>query len=165
MSDNPYESPQAEAGTVNPLSGRVLTEGMLFYLKGAAPWLRFISIVGFICLGISILSILLVTFVFGHALEELPEAAPYAALLTSGMVFIYLPILALYFFPILYVFRFGKKIQNYLFTGDSGDLEAAFKNNKSLWKFLGILMIIMLGFFALALVIGIIAAFIGIFGG
>ena len=165
MSDNPYESPQAEAGTVNPLSGRVLTESMLFYLKGAAPWLRFIGIVGFICLGISILSLLLLVSVFSQALEELPEAAPYSAFLSSGMVFIYLPFLALYFFPVLYLFRFGKKIQNYLLTGDSGDLEAAFKNNKSLWKFVGILMIIMLGFFALALVIGIIAAFIGIFAG
>ena len=165
MSDNPYESPQTEAGTVNPLSGRILTETMLYYLKGASPWLRFVGIVGFIGIGIMMLSLLLLVFVFGQALENFPESSPYSVFFASGLSLIYLPVLALYFFPILFLFRFGKKIQSYLYTGDTGDLEAAFKNNKSLWTFIGILMIIVLGFFAMALVIGIIAAIVGVSGG
>jgi len=167
MSDiNPYESPQAEAGSINPLSERVLTDNMLYYLRGASPWLRFIGIVGFIGIGLVALFILVLAFGMGGALSEIDGF--------SGMGFmgpllslIYLPTLVLYFFPVLFLYRFGSKIKNYLFSGNAEDLEDAFKNNKSLWTFYGVLTIIALAFVALLLFFGIIAgimAAVGAFG-
>jgi hypothetical protein len=165
MSDgsrNPYESPQAEAGTVNPLSGRVLTEEMLYYLRGASPWLRFIGIAGFIGLGAAVLMILLVFFFIGRMLPDSPETAPFRTIM-PGMSIIYLPFLAIYFFPILFLFRFGTRIKSYLYSGDTKDLEEALKNNKSLWTFMGVITIIGLSFTALTLVGVIIAAAFGAF--
>ena len=167
MSDgsvNPYESPQAEAGTV-PLPDRVLTEDMLFYLKGASPWLRFIGIVGFIGLGLAVVLILIMGFGLSSALANTEELGAFAAL-GPGLTIIYIPFLALYFFPLFFMFRFGNKIKSYLHSGNSEDLEEAFKNNKSLWTFAGVLTIISLAFMALALLIGIIvgiAAAVGAF--
>ena len=37
---------------------RVLTDKMLYYLKGAAPWLRFVGIAGFVFLGLTLISLL-----------------------------------------------------------------------------------------------------------
>ena len=161
-SGNPYESPQAEAGTINPLSGRVLTEEMLYYLKGTHPWLRFVGIVGFISIGMAALFVLGIFFFLGQTLPNTPETEPFRTIM-PGMGIIYLPFLAIYFLPVFFLFRFGKRIKSYLYTGDPKDLEEAFKNNKSLWTFTGIMTIIGLSFFALALVIGIIAALVGAF--
>jgi hypothetical protein len=77
----------------------------------------------------------------------------------SAVFFIfYLGFAALMFFPTLFIFRFGRKIQSYLHTGNEADLELAFKNNKSLWTFAGILSIISLAFFSIFILFGGIAA-------
>jgi hypothetical protein len=73
----------------------------------------------------------------------------------------FLGAIALMFFPVLFIFRFGQKIKSYVHTGNEGDLEQAFKNNKSFWKFTGILSIISLGFVAITVLFGGIAAIIG----
>ena len=165
MSDstgNPYESPQAEAGAADSMTNRVLTENMFFYLKGASPWLRFFGIVCFITLGISVLFILIFAFGIRNMIPDTPEFASFR-LLGPGMAFLYILFLGIYFFPILYLFRFGKYLKSYIYTNDNRDLEEAFRNNKLLWTFLGILVIIGLSILALAFLIGIIVAVFSVF--
>jgi len=59
--------------------------------------------------------------------------------------------------PSLFLYRTGGRIRAYLRTGVDQDLEQAFKNNKSFWKFMGIICIIQLAFLPLLIVGGIIA--------
>jgi hypothetical protein len=155
-SDNPYESPLTEASVVKPLASRgYLTETMLTHLKGASPWLRFVGIAGFIMCGISA--------VFGLTMAAGIQSLPIPGWNTAmglGFFILYLGYVALMFFPILFIFRFGWKIKRYLHTGDEADLEAAFKNNKSLWIFMGILSIIFLTFLGLMVAFGGLAAVI-----
>jgi len=153
MPENPYESPQTEANAVNPLSGRVLTENMLYYLKGASPWLRFVGIVGFIFLGIMLVGVIALIAGVGSLANSLGMGA-----FSSFVFVIYLPTLIIMFFLVFFTYRFGKRIQAYLHTGDSAYLEDAFKNNKSYWTLTGVLFIIGLAGFALALIGGILAA-------
>jgi len=153
MPENPYQSPQTEANAVNPLSGRVLTENMLFYLRGASPWLRFVGVVGFIFLGIILVGLLAMILGVGSLADSLGLGS-----LTSFVFIIYLPTLVIMFFLVFFTYRFGRRIQTYLHTGDTADLEDAFKNNKSYWTLTGVLYIIGLAGFALALIGGIIAA-------
>jgi hypothetical protein len=156
--ENPYESPQAEISSVKPLAAQgALTETMLFYLKGASPWLRFVGIAGFIMLGLyALLGMTMIIGIrnFGSAIPGWSGAV--------GAVFgvFYLGAIALMFFPVLFIFQFGRKIKSYVHTGNDDDLEQAFKNNKSLWKFMGILSIIMLAFLAITILFGGIAAII-----
>ena len=162
ISGNPYESPLAEAGAVNPLTDRVLTENMVFYLRKASPWLRFIGVVGFVCLGLAVVTILIFAFGLSSMVPDTPEFAPFRAI-GPGMALLYILFLSLYFFPTLYIFRFGKCLRSYIYTNDNSDLEEAFKNNKSLWTFLGVLVIIGIAFMALAFLIGIIVAIFSVF--
>ncbi|MCL2139830.1 MAG: hypothetical protein FWH41_09930 [Treponema sp.] len=160
--ENPYESPQAEAGTINPLSDKILTENMIYYLKGASPWLRFIGIAGLIFIGLVILVLIIAVVGITRAVPS-SEGSAFIGLMGGGVAFIYILMMAIYIFPLLFMYRFGKKIKTYLYTGTNEDLEDAFKNNKSLWTFMGVLLIIFLGFFALALFSGMIGAIFTLF--
>jgi magnesium-transporting ATPase (P-type) len=159
---NPYESPQTEAASFHAPEGRVLTETMLLYLKGASSWLRFIGIVSFIFLGI--LAVVFLTVIIAFQ-SEIPSIPGMAAVGSSMFLVIMLISLALFFFPTYFLFQFGRKIRIYIHTGDASQLETAFKNNKSLWTFIGILTMIGLAFNGLVFIGTIISALAGIANG
>jgi hypothetical protein len=79
----------------------------------------------------------------------------------AGFGVVYLGAIALMFFPVFFIFQFGRKIKSYVHTGNEEDLEQAFKNNKSFWKFTGILSIISLGLVVITVLFGGIAAIVG----
>jgi hypothetical protein len=169
VSDNPYQSPQSPVNPAADSSGR-LTETMLFYLKGASPWLRFIGIVGFISCGLIVLGgivFLALIPAMGALWTEMPEIEEYADIF--GALFgvftgVYLFLIAvLGFFPSLFIYNFGARIRSYLRSGADQELETAFKNNKSLWKFAGILTIISLAFIPLMVIAGIIIGIASVF--
>jgi hypothetical protein len=148
--ENPYESPQTEISEVKPLTSQgVLTGTMLMYLKQASPWLRFVGIAGFVMCGV--FTLVGLSMVIGLQVLPIPG---YNAAMGLGFFVLYLGYVVLMFFPVLFIFQFGGKIKSYVHTGNEADLEQAFKNNKSLWKFIGILSIISLAFVALMLVFG-----------
>jgi hypothetical protein len=167
MSDTatPYQSPETAVSPVKPLVAQgVLTETMLMYLKGASPWLRFIGIVGLIGCGLSVLGALTFFMMIpqlGNVLNRIPgmEALGGDVGAAIGGTFgaNLLGFAVLFFFPFYWVYNFGSKIRIYLRTGTDQDLENAFKNNKSLWRFMGILAIIILAFIPLMIIGGIIA--------
>ena len=74
---------------------------------------------------------------------------------------IYLIMLGIMFFPILYLYRFASKMQIALNTDDQMVLAESFENIKSHYKFYGIFMAIMIGFYLLIfLFAGLFSAFI-----
>jgi len=168
MSDteNPYQSPETPAVPVKPLVAQgTLTETMLLYLKGASPWLRFVGIMGFVSSGTTALWGIIFFAIIpltGQIWNEIPgfEVVSNAlgVVFGGGIAVLCIGAGVLIFFPSLFIYRFGEKIRGYLRTGTDLDLELAFKNNKSLWKFLGILYIINLAFIPLLIIGSIIAA-------
>jgi hypothetical protein len=168
MSDlnNPYQSPEAAVKPETPLvSQSSLTETMLTYLKGASPWLRFIGIVGFIGCGLMVFGgILFLALIptMGSVWGTIPELGSFSNVFGAafgGSMGVYFFICAIIgFFPSRFMYTFGSKIRSYLRTGAAGDLEDAFKNNKSLWKFAGIVVIISLAFIPVMTIVGIVIA-------
>jgi hypothetical protein len=173
MSDavNPYQSPEAPVVPEKPLIIQgTLTETMLGYLKGATPWLRFVGILGFICSGLAVLiGFSIVPFIsfMNRVWIEIPGfeslAGVYNATFSGFMLVTFIGTGILLFFPSLFVFRFGEKIRSYLSTGADKDLELAFQNNKSLWKFMGVICIVQLAFIPLLIIGGIITALVAVF--
>lgn len=151
--ENPYASPQTEISAVKPLAQRVLTENTLFYLKGAAPWLRFIGVAGFIFLGLGAVNFITVLVAFQNM-----SVPGFESLGVPFLLGIFLVVEIIGLFPAVFIFQFGGKLRAYLHSGDEADLEQAFKNNKSLWTFTGVLTIIFLGLVGLSLLITLPAA-------
>ena len=169
MSDsvNPFESPVTTVVPVKPLIAQGnLTETMVIYLKGASPWLRFVGILGFVSAGITALSGVLLFALFPLMEELWGEIPGFESSFSGALGAVFGGSMAVFciiggliiLFPSLFIYRFGEKIRSYLRTGTDQYLELALKNNKSLWKFLGIFTIVELAFIPLLIIAGIIIA-------
>jgi len=127
------------------------TEKSKRFLSEAGKWGKFISILGFIGIGLMVIFAIFAGTMFSNLPggEELPF---------PGAVFslIYLVIAALYVFPVLYLFRFSTKIREALNSNNEATLEYAFENLKSHYKFVGILAVVMIGIYILAFLVAII---------
>ncbi|MDR2518229.1 MAG: hypothetical protein LBD13_02310 [Spirochaetaceae bacterium] len=167
MSDeyNPYQSPRTEAGAAEPLITQpALTETMLQHLRGASPWLRFMGIIGYIGSGF-----LVVGGISAILTGVIADAAAWHSFL-PGNISIFIEAIsgitglvniaagAVSFFPARFAYTFGAKIRDYCRNSDEQELERAFKSNKSLWKFNGIMAIAALAFIPVMILIAIIAA-------
>ena len=172
MSDavNPYQSPETAAVPEKPLVAQgAITETMLLYLKQASPWLRFIGIFGIVSAGVTALSGLSFIF-FIPSMNQIWSGIPgfdlfgniFGFAFSGSMVILCIGAAVIIFFPALFIYRFGGRVRSYLRSGLDQELEEAFKNNRSLWKFIGIYCIVQLAFFPVliigAVIIGVVLA-------
>ena len=127
-----------------------LTEESKAFLKETGKWAYFISIVGFIGIGFMILASL-----FASTLMSGFGQTGIAPSLITG---IYLAMAGVYFLPIYYLFNFGNNVKKGFSENDSDKLEIAFKNLKSHYKFIGVLMLIFIGIYILGILGTILAA-------
>ena len=125
------------------------------HLKEISSWSYFLSIVGFVGIGFMIL----VGIFFGTVMGSLPTN-PYEGLGINTGYFglIYVVIAAFYFFPVLYLFNFSRKMKSALQNKSNDDLTSAFANLKSHYKFIGIFTIVIISLYLLLFVIGFFAA-------
>ena len=80
----------------------------------------------------------------------------------SGFLGVFIIIMSLVmFFPALYLWNFSTKIRKAFNNNDQPLLTESLKNLKSFFKFYGILLIVVLSFYALALIAAIIGALVG----
>lgn len=130
-----------------------LTDGAAHYLLRAAKWAKFISIVGFVFLGLMVIGAIIIMGT-GSAITQAMGGG------FSGVLFgvVYLISAAIGFFPIFYLFRFSTNTISALESGSSQDLETGMQNIFKAFQFYGILMIIVLGIYGIAILFGVIAA-------
>ena len=131
-----------------------ITEAAMSYLRETAGWGKFLGIMGFILTGL----MALLGLFMGAFMQTMTEAMGQDNPLGPYIGFIYVVLGLLYFFPSLYLFKYSSKLKRALSSKDSQVLTEAFSNEKSMYKFMGILMIILLGIYALIFVVGIVAA-------
>ena len=108
------------------------TPGIHSALAGTKPWVRLVSIIGFISAGFMILGG--VAGGVAGALMGRPEAAV--------LIFIYPLMGLLYLVPSFYLFRFATRIGEYMQSGQEAQLELALDSQRSFWRFVGILSLI-----------------------
>lgn len=133
-----------------------LTESAKIFIKEIAKWAKFLSIVGFIFLGFLVLGAIAM-FASGGAMATM-SSSPMGALGAAGGALagiIYLLVALLYFFPIRYMYMFASKTKRAFESNDSQEMTDAFENLKSHYKFIGILTIIGLSFYALIFLLAI----------
>jgi hypothetical protein len=166
MSDtvNPWQSPGAEVDAEKGAASRGLSVKTVRYLKEAAPWLRFMGILSFIGCGLIVLGGIIVAIIMavsaGIAETFTTGLGIAGGLAGIAMGLLYVVIGALYFVPARFIYNFGAKLRNYTLSNAEQDLEDAFKNNKSYWKFCGILAIIALAFIPVVMIVSIVIAVI-----
>lgn len=120
------------------------------FLSSAAKWGKFLAIVGFVMIGITVIFAFFAGSFFSPMMHEVDGAMG----LAGGAFFavFYLLFALLYFFPVLYLYRFSAKMQDALRVQSENLVAESFKNLKSLLKFVGILTMVFFGIYALGLI-------------
>jgi hypothetical protein len=129
------------------------------YILEIARWARFIGIIGFIGIGLMVI----LGFYMGAAMNSLSrpefgEVSPMGGMSGGIFTFVYLLMAALYFFPVYYLYKSAIGLRDGIRNGDISSLEEGFRNLKSHYKFIGILLIIVLSIYALLIVGGLLVA-------
>jgi hypothetical protein len=129
----------------------VITEDIRSYIYESAKWTKFLSIVGFIFSAFTLL------FAFGSSafLSTLASVEPNNPLLQLGPGFImalFTVFALLYFYPSLILFNYSSAAKNAVLYADQEGLNQAMSKLKSFFKFWGIIMIVFISFYILAII-------------
>lgn len=138
---------------VSEINELKLNNHSIGFLKEIAKWANFLAIMGFIGIGL----IVILAFFMGAFFSSIPNSGAIPFNAGPIMTVVYLLMAVLYFFPVLYLYRFADKMKTALARKEEDVLTDAFMNLKSHYKFIGILTIVMLSLYALGLLLALIA--------
>lgn len=128
----------------------------LGYLDSTRKWTMFFAILGFVVMGLMLVGSLALGSLIGGLTSGLSnmqgmegveglDTAKAAGGIAGVAIFIVMLIFAIiYFFPLLYLLRFSKHSKKAVAEQDGNEMTLALKNMKMYWKYLGILVIILL---------------------
>lgn len=134
-----------------PLENRKIEveQETLNLLNTARKWAMFLAIAGFIFLGLMIVigliaGTFLTTFSSGEKDLGIPESLMFVPILLVAVI---------YFFPVLFLFRFSKHTSHAIQTLDKLEFHKAVKNLKFYFAYIGILIIIIFSFYIVVLIV------------
>ncbi|TXE11809.1 hypothetical protein FUA26_07020 [Seonamhaeicola algicola] len=125
------------------------------YLTETVKWSSFLAILGFVGVGLMIFAGIIMG-ITGAASSGLASA--YGAGYASGIALFYIILAAVYFFPVMYLFRFSKSMKSALKQENNNDFAKAFSSLKSHYKFLGIFSIVLISLYILVIIGAVIGA-------
>ncbi len=134
----------------------VLTKADKNNLIQTAKWGKFLSIVGFVMTGLILIGGL--TFIVGGVAGE--DLGIYAGM-GGVMGFFYILIALVYIFPSYYLNRFSMQIKNGIQSNNETQCTEAYGNLKKLFVFMGILTIVGVGLYALAIIFMVLGGLMG----
>jgi hypothetical protein len=157
--DNPYSTSGVDP--MAPAGGSSISQGVLNALAGTKPWVRLCSIIGFIFTGLMVIFGLMMMVGGGFMSFAGNDAGmPFAGFpVVFGLV--YLLLAFFYFFPSLKLWKYGSHIVSLLNSGSMMDLEAALDAQRSFWKFVGILICIVIALYIVGIAIAVLVVTVG----
>jgi hypothetical protein len=140
---------------ITELEQITLTSGAKKFLRETAKWGKFLSILGFIAIGLMLMG----SFFISAFYNTIPQADMMPFDLGIVVTLIYIVVALIYIFPIYYLYQFSVKMKEALISKDDAVLVTAFEMLKSHYKFIGVFTIIMLSVYLFAAVISLIGVF------
>ncbi|HKC36487.1 MAG TPA: DUF5362 family protein [Chitinophagaceae bacterium] len=132
------------------------------HLSEAAKWAKFLSIIGFVMSGLLAVVGLFAGSLIGLMTRRYSDGYGGASEITGGLAIfmsvMYVGIAVLVFLPYLFLYRFATRMRTALSTNDQQTLNSSFQNLKIMFRYVGIMTIIGLSFYALMIFVFIISA-------
>lgn len=133
----------------NELSLNAVSQNALFT---TAKWGKFLAIVGFIFCALMVIA--------GFYMSSIMSYSGYASrsvyINPAFFTAIYIVLAIILFFPCLYLLKFSNKMQEAIKTTNQESLDASLMSLKAVFKFYGIVAIVILCFYALAFIFAVI---------
>lgn len=118
------------------------------YFMESAKWAKFLSILGFVGLGLMVL-ISIVMIIFGALFNNYSNRGAQPALIAI----IYIIMAVVYYFPIKNLYQFANGVKRGINANEQESFTAAIRNLKSHYKFIGILSIVIVSLYLFILLI------------
>lgn len=128
-----------------PETNIILNKENLHDLNETRKWTFFLAILGFIGVALMVIAALFIGSFLESSGQQMP--VPHGAL--TGL---YLLFAIIYFFPILYLYKFSTSTRKAVHENSEHELTSAFTNLKRHYKFIGIIAIVVLVMYALAII-------------
>ncbi|HEU4574060.1 MAG TPA: DUF5362 family protein [Chitinophagaceae bacterium] len=150
-----------EENQQQPLFGLSIDQTGRAHLSEAARWAKFLSIVGFILCGLLVLVGIFAGAIFSSVTSGFNEMSGMTNVMAGSFTVIYLVIAAIYFFPCLFLNRFATKMKAALAADNQELLNTSFQNLKIMFRYVGILTIIILAFYGIIILFALLGAGLG----
>jgi len=131
-----------------------LLEESKLYVSSTGKWMKFFAVLGCIGAGFMVIAAIIMASVGSY----IPLDDDFGSFFMRMMGIIYLVVAAVYIYPIIYLFRASAAATLAVESNDNVQMTEFLKNNKSFWKYCGILTIVMFCVYIL-LILGIAIAF------
>jgi amino acid transporter len=130
------------------------------HLGQTAKWAKFLAIVGFVVCGFILLFILIVALFVGRMAST--SISPLGGAMGSSggfmQVFLLIAMVVLYFFPCLFLLNFSNKMLLAIRNNDQNNLISSFRNLKLVFKYIGIITLVVISIYLLIFLIAMIGA-------
>lgn len=134
-----------------------LTGQSISFIRETAKWGTFLSIVGFIFIGLMVLLGIFMGSIMG-SMGGIYDEIPGMGGMGGFLGVFYILIALLYFYPTLQLFKFSKMAKQAIAANDTGQMTIALGHMKSMFKFMGIFTAIIIGLYALLFIFGLLAS-------
>jgi Family of unknown function (DUF5362) len=138
-----------------------LDQPSINYLNEASRWSRFLAILGFIYIGLLLLFAIIFGSIGNSLMQGTGSESEMPKLSGAFICFLLILVAAVLFVPVLYLFNFSSKMRRALRSNDQMVLADALKNLKSFFKFYGILAIIVLSLYGIAILAAVVGGLAG----
>ena len=163
MENNPYTAPVGSSHEISTGSGTIVPSAAVEQLAATKPWVRFMSVITFVCAGFMLLIGAFMAVAGGAGMFAAASKGGASPVLAGSMgtiiAIIYAVLALVYIFPGLKLWKYASAIGRLIQSGSEEDLVAALNQQRSFWKFVGILVLSMLVLYVVIIIAG--AAFAG----
>jgi len=119
------------------------------HLRETAKWAKFIAIIGFIGLGFMILMGLFMGVFMNFMASASEDVGAWGTGFSALLSAFYIGMAILYFYPVLKLYQFADRTKKALNVNSSEGMSQAFECQKSMFKFMGIMTIAIMGLYVL----------------
>lgn len=135
----------------DPLANVPVTPLMIEHLRATKPWVRLISVIMFISVGLMFLGGLLMLFMPSTPGMRGVGFGPFLAIF-------YFVFGVLYIFPAYFLHQYASSINDLVQGGGDTAMENALGSQKSFWRFVGILTLVIICIYVLVILLAILGA-------
>ena len=145
MESNPYSTPSANLfGSSGATGSETVTPVAITHLQNTKPWVRFLAVLLFISGGLMMLSAVAMAVGGGVGALSREGTSRGPAFMVIGMAVFYGVFGLLYLYPAMKMWKYGGRIMDLMVSRSSADLEAALNEQRIVWKFWGIITLLMI---------------------
>ncbi|NOQ74983.1 MAG: hypothetical protein GQ574_23420 [Crocinitomix sp.] len=125
-------------------TGLVINEQIKTELRKTAKWTTFLAVLGFIAIGVMVLSSL-------YMLSNASSGYGYFSEQLFAMGVTYIIVAIIYFFPVYFLMKFSTKMKDALGLGGQMSLNEAFGYMRKQYQFVGILAIVIISIYIIVI--------------